>query len=141
MDFVENKEKEKRKIKVLLAKTGLDSHDKGIRMVARGLKDAGMEVIYAGLYQTPEQVVKTALEEAVDVVGLGVHTGVQRTLFPHVRALLNANRGEGIILIGGGVIPEEDIRALKAEGAVAEVFGPGTPLQKIADWIARAAAS
>lgn len=127
--------RENKKIKVLLAKTGLDSHDKGIRMVARGLKEAGMEVIYAGLYQTPEQVVKTAVEEAVDVVGLGVHTGVQRTLFPHVRALLNANQGEGILLIGGGVIPEEDIQALKEAGAVAEVFGPGTPLYEIADWI------
>ncbi|MDD3888413.1 MAG: cobalamin B12-binding domain-containing protein [Syntrophomonadaceae bacterium] len=119
-------------MRVLLAKTGLDSHDRGIRLVARGLRDEGMEVIYTGLYRSLEEIVETALQEDVDVVGLSVHTGGQMELFPRLRELLDAREAGDIILIGGGVIPEKHRTSLKKSGSVVEIFGPGSSIGAIA---------
>ncbi|HHW42394.1 MAG: cobalamin B12-binding domain-containing protein [Thermoanaerobacteraceae bacterium] len=124
-----------RKIRVLVAKPGLDGHDRGARVIARGLRDAGMEVIYTGLHQTPEQIVEAAIQEDVDVVGLSLLSGAHMTLFPRVAQLLKENGADDILVIGGGTIPEDDIRALKEGGWVKELFTPGTPLETIAEWI------
>lgn len=129
-----------RAIRVLIAKAGLDAHDKGARLVARGLKEAGMEVVYTGLYQTPEQVVEAALQEDADVVGLSVHTGGHRTLFPRIREMLNERNARDVILIGGGAIPYHDADVLKELGVAEEIFPPGTPITAIEEWIKQAVA-
>jgi len=117
-----------------VAKPGLDGHDRGAKVMVRALRDAGMEVIYTGIRQTPEQVVEAAVQEDVDVVGLSILSGAHMTLFPKITRLLK-ERGMGdVLVIGGGIIPEEDILALKQAG-IAEVFGPGTPIQTIVKYI------
>lgn len=119
-----------RKIRVLIAKPGLDSHDRGAKVVARALRDAGMEVIYTGLRQTPEQIVEAALQEDVDVLGLSILSGAHKTLFPKIMQLLKEKGLTDILVFAGGIIPEEDIPELKKIG-IKEVFGPGTPTEKI----------
>ena len=125
---------EGKKIRVLIAKPGLDGHDRGAKVVARALRDAGMEVIYTGLRQTPEQIVETAIQEDVDVIGLSILSGAHTHLFPKVMELLKENNIEDIIVIGGGVIPEEDIPDLKKMG-IAEIFTPGTDTHNIIKFI------
>ena len=123
-----------RKIRVVVAKPGLDGHDRGAKIIARALRDAGMEVIYTGLHQTPEQIAETALQEDVDAVGLSLLSGAHLTLFPRVLEEMR-NRGlEDVLLFGGGVIPNEDIATLKGMG-VAEVFTPGSSLAGICKWL------
>ena len=125
---------EGKKIRVLIAKPGLDGHDRGAKVVARALRDAGMEVIYTGLRQTPEQIVETAIQEDVDVIGLSILSGAHTHLFPKVMELLKENNIKDIIVMGGGVIPEEDIPELKKAG-VAEIFTPGTDTRDIIKFI------
>ncbi|MBC7339838.1 MAG: cobalamin B12-binding domain-containing protein [Firmicutes bacterium] len=125
---------QQRPIRVLIAKPGLDGHDRGAKVVARALRDAGMEVIYTGLRQTPAQIAATALQEDVDVVGLSSLSGAHRTLFPRVVESLREKGLEDVLVIGGGIIPAGDIPALKAAG-VAEVFGPGTPTSRVVEYI------
>lgn len=126
---------EERKIRVLVAKPGLDGHDRGAKVVARALRDAGMEVIYTGLHQTPEQVAETALQEDVDVVGLSILSGAHLTLVPRVKELLQ-ERGMGeVLLLAGGIIPAEDEALLKGEGAADAVFTPGAALENIVSYI------
>lgn len=125
---------ERRKIRVLVAKPGLDGHDRGAKIVARALRDAGMEVIYTGLRQTPEMIVEAALQEDVDVVGLSVLSGAHLTLVPRVTALLRERGAEDILVLVGGIIPEQDVPALRAAG-VAGVFGPGTSTADIVQFI------
>lgn len=119
-----------RKIRVLVAKPGLDGHDRGAKIVARALRDAGFEVIYTGLHQTPEQIVATAVQEDVDAIGLSVLSGAHNYLFPRVLQLLREKGADDIAVFGGGIIPAEDIQALKALG-VKELFTPGTSTQDI----------
>ncbi len=114
-----------RPIRVLVAKPGLDGHDRGAKVVAAALRDAGMEVIYTGLHQTPEMIASAAIQEDVDVVGLSILSGAHMTLFPRVKALLVEQGREDILITGGGIIPQEDMNALRALG-VGELFGPGT---------------
>jgi methylmalonyl-CoA mutase C-terminal domain/subunit len=121
-------------IRVLIAKPGLDGHDRGAKIVARALRDAGMEVIYTGLRQTPEMIVEAALQEDVDVVGLSILSGAHMTLFPKVLALLRENGMEDVIVVGGGIIPPDDVATLREMGVDA-VFGPGTRLDEIAGFI------
>ena len=123
-----------KKIRVLVAKPGLDGHDRGAKVVARALRDAGMEVIYSGLHQTAEQIVRTAIQEDVDVIGLSLLSGAHMTLFLDVIKLLKKHKMNNVIVVGGGIIPEEDVPRLKKEG-VAEIFGPGTPTDEIVDFI------
>ncbi len=123
-----------RKIRVVVAKPGLDGHDRGAKVIARALRDAGMEVIYTGLRQTPEQIVQAALQEDADVVALSILSGAHNHLFPRVAELLKEKGAEDILVFGGGVIPEEDIPFLKSKG-IAEVFGPGTPTSKTVQFI------
>ncbi|MBC8499842.1 MAG: cobalamin B12-binding domain-containing protein [Candidatus Atribacteria bacterium] len=125
---------EGKKIRVLIAKPGLDGHDRGAKVVARALRDAGMEVIYTGLRQTPKQIVETAIQEDVDVIGLSILSGAHTHLFPKVMELLKENNIKDIIVMGGGVIPEEDIPELKKAG-VAEIFTPGTDTRDIIKFI------
>ena len=120
------------KIRVLIAKPGLDGHDRGAKVVARALRDAGMEVIYTGLRQTPEMIAEAALQEDVDVIGLSILSGAHMTLFPRVIKLLRENGMGDVIVIGGGIIPREDIPALQGLG-VSAIFGPGTPLKDIVE--------
>ncbi|MCJ2520093.1 MAG: cobalamin B12-binding domain-containing protein [Candidatus Thermoplasmatota archaeon] len=123
-----------KKIRVLIAKPGLDGHDRGAKVVARALRDAGMEVIYTGIQKTPEDIVEAAIQEDVDAVGLSILSGAHMTLFPRVTKLLR-KRGMGdVLVVGGGIIPPKDALELKKAG-VAEVFGPGTPLNTIVDFI------
>lgn len=123
-----------KKIKVLIAKPGLDGHDRGAKVVARALRDAGMEVVYTGIRQTPEMIVETAVQEDVDVVGLSILSGAHLELFPAVVEGLK-NRGKAnVLIIAGGIIPDEDIPTLQMMGIKA-VFGPGTPTYKIVDFI------
>jgi methylmalonyl-CoA mutase C-terminal domain/subunit len=124
----------KKKIRVLVAKPGLDGHDRGAKIVARALRDAGMEVIYTGLRQSPEQIVETAIQEDVNVIGLSILSGAHTHLFPRLMELLKENKVEDIVVIGGGVIPEEDIYELKKIG-IAEVFTPGTNTRDIIKFI------
>lgn len=125
-----------RKIKVLLAKAGLDPHDKGIKLVARKLREiGGMEVFYTGLYRSIDEIVEAALKENPDIVGLSVHTGMHMSLFPEMRQKLNEKGAADICLIGGGVIPEKDVQALKDQGYVAEVFGPNESVEDVIKWI------
>ncbi len=123
-----------RKIRVLVAKPGLDGHDRGAKVVARALRDAGMEVIYTGLRQTPEQIVNAVVQEDVDVVGLSILSGAHDYLFPRIMELLKEKGAGDVAVIGGGVIPEEDIPLLK-EAGIAEVFGPGTYTEEIVKYI------
>jgi methylmalonyl-CoA mutase C-terminal domain/subunit len=123
-----------RKIRVLAAKPGLDGHDRGVKVIAAALRDAGMEVIYTGLRQTPEQIVAAAEQEDVDVIGLSVLSGAHDYLFPRIMELLKAKHMEDILVIGGGIIPDEDVAALKQAG-IAAVFGPGTRTDDIVDFI------
>jgi len=122
------------KIRVLIAKPGLDGHDRGAKVVARALSEAGMEVIYTGLHQTPENIVKTAVEEDVDVVGLSVLSGAHMTIFPKVKKLLEESDAGDILLTGGGIIPEDDMEQLKKQG-VGELFGPGSQTGDMIDYI------
>jgi methylmalonyl-CoA mutase, C-terminal domain len=123
-----------RKIRILTAKVGLDGHDRGVKVVSRALRDAGVEVIYAGLHQTPEMVVEAALQEDVDGIGISLHSGAHMTLVPKVLKLLKARGMDDVVVFGGGIIPQEDIVELKKMG-VAEVFTPGTSLQTIVDFV------
>lgn len=124
----------KKKIRVLAAKPGLDGHDRGIKVIACALRDAGMEVIYTGLRQTPEQIVQAAIQEDVDVIALSVLSGAHDYLFPRVTALLEEARVTDILVIGGGIIPEEDVQGLKDVG-IRAIFGPGTPTTEIVRFI------
>jgi methylmalonyl-CoA mutase C-terminal domain/subunit len=123
-----------KKIRVLIAKPGLDGHDRGAKIVARALRDAGMEVIYTGLHQTPEQIAETAIQEDVDHIGLSCLSGAHMTLFPRVIDLLKKNNATDITVSAGGIIPDEDVQKLKDAG-VAGVFGPGTRTQDIVTFI------
>ncbi len=128
-----------RPIRVLVAKPGLDGHDRGAKVVAAALRDAGMEVIYTGLHQTPEMIATASVQEDVDVVGLSILSGAHMTLFPRVRALLDAAGRPDILLTGGGIIPQEDMEALEALG-VGRLFGPGTPTGDLIAYIEQWAA-
>ncbi len=119
-----------RKIRVLIAKPGLDGHDRGAKVVARALRDAGMEVVYLGLRLTPEEIAEAAIQEDVDVVGLSCLSGAHMALFPRTVELIRAKGGSGVVVVGGGIIPQRDIPKLKDAG-IAGVFGPGTPLEQI----------
>ncbi len=119
---------------MLVAKPGLDGHDRGAKVIARALRDAGMEVIYTGLRQTPEQIVSAAIQEDVDVVALSILSGAHNHLFPRVVELLKERGADDVLVFGGGVIPEEDIPFLKSKG-IAEIFGPGTPTSKTIEFI------
>ena len=120
--------------RVIVAKPGLDGHDRGAKIVARALRDAGFEVVYTGLHQTPEQIVETAIQEDADAVGLSLHSGAHMTLFPRVVRLLKDRDAGDILVFGGGIIPAEDIVALEAEG-VEKIFTPGANTQEIAAWL------
>jgi methylmalonyl-CoA mutase C-terminal domain/subunit len=122
------------RIRVVVAKPGLDGHDRGAKVVARALRDAGMEVIYTGLHQTPEQIVETAIQEDADAVGLSVLSGAHMTLFRRVIELLTQRDAGDIVVFGGGIIPNADIPELKSLG-VAEIFTPGATTQSIVDWV------
>ncbi len=121
-------------IRIVMAKVGLDGHDRGVKVVARALRDAGYEVIYTGLRQTPEMVVDAALQEDAQVIGLSLHSGAHMTLFPAVIEELKKKNATDIVVFGGGIIPDDDIAELKKQG-VAELFTPGTPLQDIVSWL------
>ena len=121
-------------LRVLLGKVGLDGHDRGIKLVARALRDAGMEVVYTGLHQTPEQVVNTAIQEDVNAIGLSLLSGAHNYLLPRVIELLRQKGAEDIIVFGGGIIPDADVSGLKATG-VRHIFGPGTPMAGIVDFL------
>ena len=121
-------------LRIVMAKVGLDGHDRGVKVVARALRDAGFEVIYTGLRQTPEMVVDAAIQEDAQVIGLSLHSGAHMTLIPAVVEELKKKGAEDIMVFGGGIIPEEDIRELKRLG-VAEIFPPGSPLQDIVDFL------
>lgn len=121
-------------IRILVAKPGLDGHDRGAKVVARTLRDAGFEVIYTGLHQTPAMIAASAVQEDVDAVGLSVMSGAHNTLFPAVMDALAARGASDILVFGGGIVPEEDRAALRARG-VGEIFTPGTPLEAIVEWV------
>jgi len=123
-----------RPIRVLVAKPGLDGHDRGAKVVAAALRDAGMEVVYTGLHQTPEMIATAAVQEDVDVVGLSILSGAHMTLFPRVRQLLNEMGRQDVLLTGGGIIPRRDIDALQQQG-IGNLFGPGTPTTDLIDYI------
>ena len=127
-----------RPIRVLIAKPGLDGHDRGAKVIARALRDAGMEVIYSGLRQTPEQIVAAAIQEDVDVVGLSILSGAHNVLFPEVMRLLKEKGGEDIVVLAGGIIPDKDIAGLKALG-IRGIFLPGTPTQTLVEFIRKEA--
>lgn len=121
-------------IRVLIGKVGLDGHDRGVKLIARALRDAGTEIIYTGLHQTPEQVVSTAIQEGVDAIGLSVLSGAHNTLFRRVLELLKEQDAGDIVLFGGGIIPDEDLPALKAAGVKA-LFRPGAPMSEIVNFV------
>ena len=123
-----------KKLRVLIGKPGLDGHDRGAKIVARALRDAGMEVIYSGLHRTPEEIVSIAIQEDVDVIGLSILSGAHMTIFPKIIKLLKIEDAEDILIFGGGIIPEEDKIELKKQG-VAEVFGPGTSTQDVVNFL------
>ncbi|MCP4743020.1 MAG: cobalamin B12-binding domain-containing protein [Actinomycetales bacterium] len=123
-----------RPIRVVVAKPGLDGHDRGAKIIARALRDAGVEVIYTGLHQTPQQVVDAAMSEDADFIGMSILSGAHMTLFSEVMDLLEANDATDIVVFGGGIIPEADIPTLEALG-VARIFTPGTPTQDVVDWV------
>ena len=128
------KGKTTRPIRILIGKPGLDGHDRGAKVVAAGLRDAGMEVVYTGLHQTPEMIVTAAVQEDVDVVGLSILSGAHLTMFPRVKELLSNQGRDDILLIGGGIIPQDDIDRLEAQG-VARLFGPGTSTDDIVGFV------
>ena len=119
-----------RKVRILMAKPGLDGHDRGVKVVSRALRDAGFEIIYTGLHQTPEMIVNTAIQEDVDVIGLSIMSGAHNYLMPRILDLLKEKDASDIKVFGGGIIPEEDITFLKSKGII-EIFTPGTPLTEI----------
>ena len=123
-----------KRIRVLVAKPGLDGHDRGVKVISQGLRDAGMEVIYLGLRLTPEQIAQAAIDEDVSAVGISCLSGAHMVLFPRIAELLKVKCREDILVIGGGIIPQKDVPRLK-EAGVARVFGPGTPIAEIADFI------
>lgn len=123
-----------RKLRVMVAKPGLDGHDRGARIIARAYRDAGFEVIYSGLHQTPEEIVRAALQEDVDMIGLSSLAGAHLYLFPRVVELLNEEGADDIVVCGGGIIPDEDIPKLRKAG-VKEVFTPGVSLQEVVNWV------
>ncbi len=123
-----------RKIRVLVAKPGLDGHDRGAKIIARALRDGGFEVIYSGLHQTPEMVVATALQEDVDGIGLSILSGAHNTIFPKILRLLKEKGGEDVVVFGGGIIPEEDIASLRRQG-IAGIFSPGATTREVIDWV------
>ena len=120
--------------RILIAKPGLDGHDRGAKVVARALRDAGNEVIYTGLHQTPAQIAEAALQEDVDAIGLSALSGAHMTLFPAVVEQLRCRGMEEVVVFGGGIVPEEDAAALKRQG-MAEIFTPGAPLAEVTDWV------
>lgn len=124
----------KRKIRILIAKPGLDGHDRGAKVVARALRDAGFEVVYTGLHQTPEMIAAAAVQEDVDAVGLSIMSGAHNTLFPAVVNALRAQGADDVVVFGGGIIPNEDITRLQ-EAGVKGLFTPGTPLSHIVEWV------
>ena len=126
----------KRPLRVIVAKAGLDGHDRGAKVIARALRDAGMEVIYTGLFQTPEQIVNTAIQEDADGIGLSILSGAHMTLFPLVVEQLRSRDAQDIVFFGGGTIPAEDAKRLKELGA-REIFTPGAPLQEIIEFVQR----
>jgi methylmalonyl-CoA mutase C-terminal domain/subunit len=128
------------KIRVVVAKPGLDGHDRGAKIIARALRDAGMEVIYTGLHQTPEQIVETAIQEDADAVGISILSGAHMTLVPRILELLRENGAEDVVVVVGGTIPADDADALKQQG-VAAVFGPGAPTGEIVDFLRGAVAA
>jgi methylmalonyl-CoA mutase C-terminal domain/subunit len=123
-----------RKVRILVAKPGLDGHDRGAKVVARALRDAGFEVVYTGLHQTPEMIASAAVQEDVDAVGLSIMSGAHNTLFPAVADALKAKGVDDMVIFGGGIIPEEDVQRLRSQG-VAGVFTPGTTLDTIIQWV------
>jgi methylmalonyl-CoA mutase, C-terminal domain len=123
-----------RPIRVLVAKPGLDGHDRGAKVVAAALRDAGMEVIYTGLHQTPEMIAAAAVQEDVDVIGLSILSGAHMTLFPRVRQLLAEQGRDDILITGGGIIPKEDMEELQSQG-IGRLFGPGTPTTELIEYI------
>jgi methylmalonyl-CoA mutase, C-terminal domain len=122
------------RIRIVIAKPGLDGHDRGVKVIARALRDAGMEVVYTGLHQTPEQIVRTVVQEDADAVGLSVLSGAHMTLFRRMAELLKEHDAEDVVLFGGGIIPDEDIPELEQLG-VAKIFTPGAPLDDIVSWV------
>jgi methylmalonyl-CoA mutase C-terminal domain/subunit len=122
------------KIRIIVGKPGLDGHDRGAKVVARALRDAGFEVIYTGLHQTPEMIASAAIQEDADAIGLSILSGAHMTLFPRIMELLREKGGDDIVVFGGGIIPEEDVLALKAAG-VGEIFTPGASLETIVGWV------
>ncbi|OLC55203.1 MAG: methylmalonyl-CoA mutase [Acidobacteria bacterium 13_1_40CM_4_69_4] len=126
--------KSERKVRLLVGKVGLDGHDRGAKIIARALRDAGFEVIYTGLHQTPEMVVETALQEDVDGIGLSLLSGAHNTIFPKLLRLLAEKGSADIVVFGGGIIPEEDLPALRKAG-VRMIFTPGTTTQEVIDWV------
>ena len=124
----------KKKIRILVAKPGLDGHDRGAKVICRALRDAGFEVIYTGLRRTPDEIVTAAVQEDVDVIGLSILSGAHNVLFPQILDLLRKNDGADIQVIAGGIIPEKDILELKKKG-IAEIFPPGTSTVDIVDWV------
>jgi len=129
-----------RRVRVMVAKPGLDGHDRGAKVIARALRDAGMEVVYTGLHQTPEGVAEAAVQEDVDLVGLSVLSGAHNTLFPAVRQALDARGARDIVLFGVGIIPDDDIPGLVEAGA-ARIFTPGSRLDEIVEWVREQAAA
>jgi methylmalonyl-CoA mutase C-terminal domain/subunit len=125
-----------RKIRIMVAKPGLNGHDRGAKIIARGFRDAGFEVIYTGLHQTPEQIVAAAIQEDVDGIGLSSLAGAHDYLFPRVVELLKERQADDIIVFGGGIIPEEDIPQLK-EAGIRKIFTPGTPIEEAVNWVRR----
>jgi methylmalonyl-CoA mutase, C-terminal domain len=123
-----------RKLRVLIGKAGLDGHDRGVKIVARGLRDAGMEVIYLGIHNTPEEIASSALQEDVDAIGLSIHSAAHMTLFAELLALLRKNKARDITVFGGGIVPHEDIRSLKKMG-IKEIFTPGVPVENIVNFV------
>lgn len=123
-----------RKVRILVAKPGLDGHDRGARVIARAFRDAGFEVVYTGCHQTPEQIVSTAIQEDVDMIGLSILSGAHTYSFPRVVELLKEHNAEDITVVGGGIFPFEDIPILKGIG-IREIFEPGTKLQDITNWV------
>lgn len=123
-----------RPIRVLVAKVGLDGHDRGAKVIATALRDAGMEVIYTGLRQTPEMVVNAALQEDVDAIGVSILSGAHMTVFPKIRALMKEKKMDDVLLTGGGIIPDEDMQKLQQDG-VGKLFAPGTPTTEITGYI------
>ena len=120
--------------RILIGKVGLDGHDRGVKLIARALRDAGMEVIYTGLHQTPEQIVSMAIQEDVDAIGLSIHSGAHNTLFRRVLELLKEQDADDIVVFGGGIIPDDDLPALKSAGVKA-LFRPGAPMQEIVEFV------